>query len=256
LQAKKLLDIQLEAARIEEATNNKLLADQYEKAMLLQQEIDFQAARTSLISGYADQTILNELRARQQGLQFQKLTDKEKLASTIQSGQQILAAAAGSNKTLFALHKAFSLAQAAIALPSAVMQSYERAGGYPWGIVPATLMAAVGAAQISKIASSNYSGAAHGGLDYVPKESTYLLDKGERVLSPNQNKDLSEFMEDGGGSINVGEIVVQVAVADAEGLKAMSVSDWREVVAGRVIPALDSLEKMGIRPASAERGRK
>src|SRR5690606_2893600 len=32
---------------------------------------------------------------------------------------------------------------------------------------------------------------------YVPKESTYLLDKGERVLSPRQNKDLANFMANG-----------------------------------------------------------
>lgn len=38
-------------------------------------------------------------------------------------------------------------------------------------------------------------GAAHGGMDYVPREETYLLDRGERVLSPRQNRDLTEFLE-------------------------------------------------------------
>lgn len=46
-------------------------------------------------------------------------------------------------------------------------------------------------------AASSMAGIAHGGLDYVPKESTYLLDKGERVLSPRQNRDLDEFMAQG-----------------------------------------------------------
>lgn len=53
------------------------------------------------------------------------------------------------------------------------------------------------AAGIGSIATPSVSGIAHGGLDYVPKESTYLLDKGERVLSPRQNKDLANFMENG-----------------------------------------------------------
>lgn len=42
-------------------------------------------------------------------------------------------------------------------------------------------------------------GAAHGGLGYVPSERTYLLDRGERVLSPKQNEDLTEFLSGGGG---------------------------------------------------------
>lgn len=53
------------------------------------------------------------------------------------------------------------------------------------------------AAGIGSISTPSVSGIAHGGLDYVPKESTYLLDKGERVLSPRQNKDLANFMENG-----------------------------------------------------------
>ncbi len=42
-------------------------------------------------------------------------------------------------------------------------------------------------------------GAAHGGLGYVPSEQTYLLDRGERVLSPRQNEDLTEFLDGDGG---------------------------------------------------------
>ncbi len=39
-------------------------------------------------------------------------------------------------------------------------------------------------------------GAAHGGLDNVPDESTYLLQRGERVLSPRQNQDLTRFIQE------------------------------------------------------------
>jgi DNA-binding transcriptional regulator YdaS (Cro superfamily) len=44
-------------------------------------------------------------------------------------------------------------------------------------------------------AMSAVGGAAHGGLDSVPKEQTYLLDKGERVVSPKQNADLTDFLK-------------------------------------------------------------
>lgn len=42
-------------------------------------------------------------------------------------------------------------------------------------------------------------GVAHGGLDYVPRESTYLLNEGERVLAPRQNEELMDFVRSGGG---------------------------------------------------------
>ena len=39
------------------------------------------------------------------------------------------------------------------------------------------------------------AGMAHDGIDNIPREGTWLLDGGERVLSPNQNADLSAFLE-------------------------------------------------------------
>lgn len=50
------------------------------------------------------------------------------------------------------------------------------------------------------------TGIAHGGMDYVPSESTYLLDAGERVLSPKQNKDLTSYLREngsGGGGMSI-----------------------------------------------------
>lgn len=49
------------------------------------------------------------------------------------------------------------------------------------------------------------AGAAHGGLSNVPAESTFLLQRGERVVSPKQNEDLTDFLEggkkQGGGNV-------------------------------------------------------
>ncbi|WLG14641.1 lytic transglycosylase domain-containing protein [Psychrobacter cibarius] len=66
----------------------------------------------------------------------------------------------------------------------------------PGAAVAAGLQVA-SATRIQGMSAPSIAGIAHGGLDYVPKESTYLLDKGERVLSPRQNKDLANFMENG-----------------------------------------------------------
>ena len=67
--------------------------------------------------------------------------------------------------------------------------------GWPWGAVFSVAAVAAGAAQISNIQK------AHAGLDFVPQESTFLLQRGERVLQPQANRDLTEFLEsDEGGS--------------------------------------------------------
>lgn len=42
----------------------------------------------------------------------------------------------------------------------------------------------------------NLTGMAHNGIGSVPREGTWLLDKGERVLNPQQNTDLTDFMAD------------------------------------------------------------
>jgi len=98
-------------------------------------------------------------------------------------------------KIAFALYKATAIAQAIIATAQAVTVQL---GAGPWiGFVLAGLAGAMGAVQIAQIASQQMP-AAHGGLDYVPKEQTFLLDKGERVISPRQNKDLTGFLQQTG----------------------------------------------------------
>lgn len=47
------------------------------------------------------------------------------------------------------------------------------------------------------------AGQAHDGLTMVPREGTYLLDEGERVLSAQQNADLIEFMGQSKTQINL-----------------------------------------------------
>ena len=39
------------------------------------------------------------------------------------------------------------------------------------------------------------SGALHGGMTDVPEDQSFLLKKGERVIQPEQNKDLKRFLE-------------------------------------------------------------
>lgn len=102
-------------------------------------------------------------------------------------------------KAMFAMSKAFAIAQAIINAPKTFSDVYASVAAIPYvGPYLAPVMAgaavAVQLAQVSQIKSTNLTGMAHDGIDYVPQEGTWLLNKGERVLSPRQNQDFTRAM--------------------------------------------------------------
>lgn len=120
--------------------------------------------------------------------------------------------AAGENS---ASYKAMFLAQQAIAIGQAIINTELAAtkalaeGGMVMGIPAATMVRAMGYASVGLIASQTISGMAHSGIDNIPKEGTWLLDKGERVLSPRQNQDLTSFLRNYEGQAPT-QIIVNV----------------------------------------------
>ncbi|MPQ84483.1 tape measure protein [Pseudomonas sp. MAFF 730085] len=80
----------------------------------------------------------------------------------------------------------------------------------------AATAAAATAPMVAGVASAALAGMAHDGMGSIPKEGTWLLDGGERVVAPAQNKDLTNFLarqtaatesvgteRAGGGGINI-----------------------------------------------------
>tara|TARA_R110000803_G_scaffold10829_1_gene32922 strand:- start:1628 stop:3892 length:2265 start_codon:yes stop_codon:yes gene_type:complete len=70
-----------------------------------------------------------------------------------------------------------------------------------------TSIIASGLANVAQI-----SGVAHGGLTEVPSDQTFLLKQGERVLSPDQNEDFTEFIGGGGGGGGNGMIDLTINI--------------------------------------------
>lgn len=109
------------------------------------------------------------------------------------------------HKAAFAMEKAFAVQKALMNIEETYSNTFNAVSAIPLigpyiampMAIAASAMQVASAAGIQGMSAPSVSGIAHGGLDYVPKESTYLLDKGERVLSPRQNKDLANFMENG-----------------------------------------------------------
>lgn len=102
---------------------------------------------------------------------------------------------------LFAAQKAFAVAQAMLNIPAAYSKAYDAVVGTPFVgpyIAPAVgaAAAALQVAQAASMKSVNLTGMAHDGIDNIPKEGTWLLDGGERVLNPEQNKDLTRYLSE------------------------------------------------------------
>lgn len=122
--------------------------------------------------------------------------------------------------------------------------------------------AAASAANLAGSAASGAAGAslgatvgiAHGGLTNVPRESTFLLDKGERVLSPNQNRDFTDFIGGNGGGSGISVENVNITIStSASSFDAIADSELDEFVADSIIVSLDRLDDAGVRPKALER---
>jgi len=83
------------------------------------------------------------------------------------------------------------------------------------------------------------TGIAHGGLTNVQKEGTYLLDENERVLSPNQNRDLTDFIKS--NNVNNQNMVLNfnVSAVDSTGIKQLLMKNM-PFIAGQIQSASNS----------------
>lgn len=94
--------------------------------------------------------------------ELDKLEFKNRIDSAGKLGNALINFGQGQSKKIFNIGKKLALAQAAISLPAAVMESFKNGGGYPWGLVPAAAMAATGLQQINAIRSTTFDGGGSG----------------------------------------------------------------------------------------------
>ena len=103
------------------------------------------------------------------------------------------------------------------------------------------------AAQGAGLGFAAVGGIAHGGMTNVPRESTFILDRGERVLSPRQNKDLTQFLNGGSESTGFqGDINLSINIT-GDRFSAMTDTDIKELVARKLYPAMRKLKREGIK---------
>lgn len=142
---------------------------------------------------------------------FEKQTALEKSNAVVGLGAATFKTMANQSKTAFKAYKAFAIAQAVINTYQSATGAYNSLAGIPivgpvLGGIAAAAAVMQGMQQVRQIKAQQPAGIAHGGLDYVPNESTYMLQRGERVLSPKQNIEISQMARryNAGGAANDG----------------------------------------------------
>ena len=157
-------------------------------------------------------TLLNEQQKQQQLLALQQQGQQNQLAlSTAVNAAQMQSAqnsfsgithAMGTMfgeqsvmyKAAFVTQKAFALAQAAVQLPMAMAQALS-SQPFPYNLAAMATVAGLMATITSSISSAALTGMAHNGIDSVPSTGTWLLEKGERVMTADTSARLDSTLE-------------------------------------------------------------
>lgn len=195
------------AKLLAESTRNRFIAEaELQELHLAQQsegldewrqtEMDAWSAYYDYVSGEAERSAANQA----------AVVDALGAAFSGLSGTmlKVYQTAGKQHKGFFRMYQATSAAEATVSAYAGAAMAL-KTYPYPYSAIVAGIVLASGLANVASIMSAKP--AAHGGLDYVPAETTYLLDKGERVVSPKQNKDLTEFLSgDKGGGRGGGDI--------------------------------------------------
>jgi len=114
-------------------------------------------------------------------------------------------------KAMFLMQQAIAIGQAIISTELAATRALEL--GPILGIPASTLVRGMGYASVGLIASQTIAGMAHDGIDNIPKEGTWLLDKGERVVDSRTNADLKGMIAN--QKTGSGDIYINVDVTDS-----------------------------------------
>lgn len=180
----------------------------------MQQGVDQNAERENVWDDYKsmmglekspyqqDMDLLAE--AREQMLITEELYQQQRLGMQLKYGSQYGADFAGmmmglvdqsssAYAILYGVQKGFNLASAIMNGYTAISAAWASAP-FPYNL-PAVAMATMETGVLqAAISAVSPVGMAHDGIDNIPKEGTWLLDGGERVLNPNQNKDLTNYL--------------------------------------------------------------
>ena len=106
----------------------------------------------------------------------------------------------GAYKAMFLMQQMFAIGSALVSthLAAAQVMADPTALTMAQKTMYSSLILGMGYANVGLIAGQTIAGMAHDGIDNIPKEGTWLLDKGERVVDSRTNADLKNMIANGG----------------------------------------------------------
>lgn len=174
----------------------KLITQEEYQQRMLESEHAYHSARTSLALSYAEQIA----------------------GSTADSFKAMFGEQSAAFRVMFAVQKGFAIAQSVIAIQQGIANAM--ALPFPANLGAAATVVAETASIVSNIKSvAMPDGMAHDGMDNIPEEGTWLLDRGERVVDRRTNSDLKDYLaakngqggSGGGQTINIFTLPGQTA---------------------------------------------
>lgn len=215
---------------------------------------EIEAARQEEIEAQRQAQIKKNEKYNQDELKRQAKGDSEKAKMASDREKIIFNLQKQFGQKGFNLSKLINIKEAYANTKAAAMSAYKAMAGIPvigpaLGVAAAAAAIAYGAQQVLDIKGQSLGGAAHGGLSFVPREQTYLLDRGERVLSPDQNRDFTDALQGGGigGGMTIENFALQVMpnATNPEALLAMTTDDWESIAMEKMLPAFRELSLRG-----------
>ncbi|EAU1516083.1 hypothetical protein EI751_12165 [Salmonella enterica] len=188
------------------------IENQYQRELAL---LEYYKQKEVLVGDRYDQLRAEKIQARSEAISQYRNRDARKQLQTQQQlfegmaglVQGFAGKSTGAYRTLFSISKAFHLADVIMASQDAIAKAWSSAP-FPANLAAVAATAAKTGLLTAAVQSVTMQGMAHDGIDSVPREGTWLLDRGERVVDRRTNADLKTYLAKKQEGARVNNVVV------------------------------------------------
>ncbi|EDY3374287.1 hypothetical protein GQ213_000069 [Salmonella enterica] len=187
------------------------IENQYQRELAL---LEYYKQKEVLVGDRYDQLRAAKIQERAEAISQYQNRDARKQLQTQQQlfegmaglVQGFAGKSTGAYRALFGISKAFHLAEVIMSSKDAIAHAWSLP--FPENIAAVASTAAETGLLTAAVQSVTMQGMAHDGIDHVPREGTWLLDKGERVVDRRTNADLKAYLAKRQEGSRVNNVVV------------------------------------------------